>query len=102
MSAGEICKTCGLPKEICVCEELGREERVLRVSITERRYGKKVTVIEGLADEPEEAEALASDLKHRLATGGSGKDGKIVLQGDRRKEAVRFLEQKGYRVQTAG
>ena len=102
MSAGEICKTCGLPKEICVCEELGREERMLRVTIREARYGKKVTVIEGLDDEPERAASLASDLKHRLATGGSGKNGKIVLQGDRRKDAVRFLEKQGYRVQSAG
>ncbi len=102
MSAGDICKTCGLPQELCVCEDLGREERVLRVTLGERRYGKKVTVIEGLGDEPKQAEALASDLKRRLATGGSGKAGKIVLQGDRRKEAVRFLSSKGYRVEGTG
>lgn len=102
MSAGDICKTCGLPKELCVCDDLGREERILRVKVDARRYGKLVTVIEGLDDEPKEAEALASDLKRRLATGGSGKEGRIVLQGDRRKDAVRVLAEKGYKVEGAG
>lgn len=97
----EICPTCGLPKEICVCEDLGKETTVLTVGMDTRRYGKAVTVIRGLEASVEEAEKLARDLKKRLATGGSGKDGVIVLQGDHRKEAVRVLTERGYRVQAA-
>ncbi len=98
MSAA-ICPTCGLPKEICVCEDLGRETTVLSVGLDTRRYGKAVTVVRGLESSPDEAEKLARDLKKSLATGGSGKDGVIVLQGDRRKDVLRFLQERGYHVQ---
>ena len=97
MSA-EICPTCGLPKEICVCEDLGRETTVLTVGLDTRRYGKSVTVVRGLESNVEEAEKLARELKRALATGGSGKDGVIVLQGDRKKDVVRILQERGYRV----
>jgi len=93
-----ICATCGLPKELCVCEDLGRETTLLTVDLDTRRYGKAVTVVRGLESRPDEAEKLARDLKKGLATGGSGKDGVIVLQGDRRKDVVRLLQQKGYTV----
>jgi translation initiation factor 1 len=93
-----ICATCGLPKELCVCEDLGRETTLLSVDLDTRRYGKAVTVVRGLESRPDEAEKLARELKKGLATGGSGKDGVIVLQGDRRKDVVRLLQQKGYTV----
>lgn len=97
MIAG-ICATCGLPKELCVCEDLGRETTLLTVDLDTRRYGKAVTVVRGLESRPDEAEKLARELKRGLATGGSGKDGVIVLQGDRRKDVIRLLQQKGYTV----
>ena len=97
MIAG-ICATCGLPKELCVCEDLGRETTLLTVDLDTRRYGKAVTVVRGLESRPDEAEKLARELKKGLATGGSGKDGVIVLQGDRRKDVVLLLQQKGYTV----
>jgi len=93
-----ICATCGLPKELCVCEDLGRETTQLSVDLDTRRYGKAVTVVHGLETSPDEAEKLARDLKKGLATGGSGKGGVIVLQGDHRKDVVRILQEKGYRV----
>jgi len=93
-----ICATCGLPKELCVCEDLGRETTLLTVDLDTRRYGKAVTVVRGLESRPDEAEKLARELKKGLATGGSGKDGVIVLQGDRRKDVVLLLQQKGYTV----
>jgi len=96
--SAEICPTCGLPKEICVCEDLGRETTVLTVGLDTRRYGKYVTVVRGLESDVEEAEKLARELKRALATGGSGKDGVIVLQGDRKKDVVRILQERGYRV----
>jgi len=93
-----ICPTCGLPKEICVCEDLGRETTQLIVEMDTRRYGKAVTVVRGLESKPDEAEKLARELKKGLATGGSGKAGVIVLQGDHRKDVVRILAEKGYSV----
>src|SRR2546422_54301 len=75
-----------------------RETTQLSVEMDTRRYGKAVTVVRGLEQKPDEAEKLARELKKGLATGGSGKDGVIVLQGDHRKDVVRLLQAKGYNV----
>ena len=34
----EICPVCGLPKELCMCEEIAREQQSVRISVDSRRY----------------------------------------------------------------
>lgn len=98
MTAAVVCEVCGLPKEICVCEELSREQAPLRVRIDTRRYGKAVTVVEGFADDANVA-VLAKELKRWVAAGGTVKDGHIELQGDHRNKVVTWLRDKGYTVE---
>lgn len=60
------------------------------------RGGKTVTLVQGFSG-PEEALAdLARDLKKRCGTGGSAKDGEIVMQGDLRQKLTDILNQLGY------
>ena len=75
----EICPKCGLPKELCMCEEIAREQQSVRISIDSRRYGKTVTVLDG--------------------TGGTCKDGRIELQGDHKKKVKAVLEEMGFRTE---
>ena len=64
------------------------------------RGGKTVTVVRGL-DAPS-LPAVASDLKRHCGTGGSVKDGAVVIQGDQREKIAARLESRGYRVKLAG
>ena len=36
----EICPNCGLPKDICSCEIIAREEEKIKISVEKKRYGK--------------------------------------------------------------
>ncbi|HZI71563.1 MAG TPA: translation initiation factor, partial [Nitrososphaeraceae archaeon] len=53
------------------------------------------TVVKGLKDR-REMESLTKEMKTMVGTGGTCKDGQIVLQGDHREYIKNFLLQKGY------
>ena len=95
----EICPKCGLPKELCMCEEIAREQQSVRISIDSRRYGKTVTVIDGIDGNDIDIVDLAKNLKSRCAAGGTCKDGRIELQGDHKKKVKLVLEEMGFRTE---
>ena len=73
-------------------------QQSLRVWIDRRqRAGKCVTIRRG-----EDLEELARMLKNRCGTGGTAKDGEIIIQGDRRDRVVELLQQAGYGCKKAG
>ena len=94
-----ICSVCGLPDELCMCEELAKEQQRIRVRTDTRRYGKTMTVVEGLDGSDIDLEGLAKTLKNKCAAGGTAKDGRIELQGEHRKKVADVLEKMGYRVE---
>ena len=95
----EICPICGLPKELCMCEEIAREQQSVRISIDSRRYGKNVTFIDGIDGNDIDIADLAKTLKSRCAAGGTCKDGRIELQGDHKKKVKAVLEEMGFRTE---
>ncbi|NPB02059.1 MAG: translation initiation factor [Methanopyri archaeon] len=92
MQEDEICPVCGLPKELCVCEEVSKETvEKIKIYTEQPRPGKIVTIIEGLDDAEIDLRELASKLKRACACGGTAKEGKIILQGDHRQKVREFL-----------
>ena len=49
-----------------------------------------------------ELKNLATQLKRRCGTGGSVKDGVIIIQGDHRNTMVLELKNKGFKVKISG
>ena len=97
----EICPKCGLPKEICACEEIAREQQRITITVDKRRYGKMMTVIDGINPHDLDIDALVSNLKSKCACGGTIKDGKIELQGDHRIKVKETLEKMGFIIEVA-
>ena len=92
----EVCNRCGLPLDLCVCEELDKDETRIVVRLEMRRFRKPTTMIEGLNPKRSDLEKIAKKLKTRLACGGTAKEGHVLLQGDHRDIVKEHLVQLGF------
>ena len=78
-------------------------EQLLYVSLDRKnRKGKSVTLVQGFTGTSEALKDLGKDLKNRCGTGGSVKNGEILVQGDFRDRVVSILQESGYRVRRKG
>ena len=103
---GRMCPACGRPISKCECRksvEPPAGDGVVRVGLERSgRKGKAVTVITGVALDPDGLRALAKQMKERCGTGGTVKGGVIEIQGDHRDRVVQELQDKGHVVRRSG
>jgi len=66
------------------------------------RRGKTVTTISGIPGGDGNLRKIAKYLKNRCGTGGSSKEGMIVIQGDHREIIIAELNSMGYTAKLAG
>jgi len=92
----EICSKCGLPMDICVCEEISKEQQRIRVRLETRKWGKAVTIIDGINNKDADLGRLAQKLKTHCACGGTAKNNEVLLQGDHREKVRSYLIRLGY------
>jgi len=74
-----------LPSSTDVFEEIAKSEQQIKVHTQTRRYGKKMTLVEGF-DKSVDVKEIGKRLKEGLACGGTVKDRTIELQGDHRRK----------------
>lgn len=76
---------------------LAPSEQKLRIRLeTKHRGGKTVTVVDGFVGADHELQELGRRLKNACGTGGSAKDGEVIIQGDHREKVRNWLLQNGY------
>lgn len=80
-----------------VQETLPAKQQKLRVKLeTKHRGGKTVTLITGFIGTEEDLATLGKSLKNFCGTGGSAKDGEIIIQGDQRDKIMQWLAKNDY------
>ncbi|MDH5483386.1 MAG: translation initiation factor [Candidatus Bathyarchaeota archaeon] len=92
----EVCAICGLPKDLCACSEIGKEQQRIRVRLETRKFRRPVTIVDGLNDKNANLPGMAQKLKNSCACGGTAKNGQIILQGDHREKVRQYLITVGY------
>ncbi len=90
-----VCSKCGLPKALCICETLAKEQEKITVSDVKRRFGKVTTTVSGLTSGVDPKTVLRQ-LKQSLACGGTLKDGVIELQGAHKQKVKAILIRLGF------
>ena len=109
--SGRTCPECGKPISKCGCcrkkskrkPTLYPEDGIVRIGREVKgRKGKTVTTVSGVPLDEKELKIFAKDLKRLCGTGGSVKDGVVLIQGDQRETLLRAIEKQGYSVKLAG
>lgn len=78
-------------------DTLPKNQQKLRVQLDRKqRAGKTVTLITGFQGSEDDLKELGKSLKSRCGSGGSAKDGEIIIQGDFKQRVLQMLLDEGY------
>ncbi len=77
-------------------------KQTLYIALERLKGGKVATIVENFIGPEAELEALGKELKTKCGTGGSVKDGVIIIQGEQREKVITLLTKMGYKTKRKG
>lgn len=109
--SGRICPSCGRQTKKCTCKKKKTAKKqsiypidgIVRIRREVKgRKGKTVTAVFGVPLSDRKLKQFAKILKRKCGTGGTVKDGIIIIQGDHRETLFNEIKKEGYTVKLAG
>jgi translation initiation factor 1 len=73
-----------------------------KIWLDRKGAGKVVSRVEGFIGTENDLSILKKELQQACGTGGTSKDGEILIQGDCRDKILAYLLKKGYKAKKAG
>jgi len=108
---GRMCPDCGKVRTECDCKSrasksapVSQNDGIVRIRRETRgRRGKTVTIIDGLGTDAMTLARIATSLKKHCGTGGSvTAEHAVEVQGDKREQVKRWLDEQGFKTRLAG
>lgn len=92
----DICPMCNMPKDLCVCENLGTEDLQIRIFNDRRKWGKTVTLISFEGNHDIDLHDLLKKAKRKVASGGVVRGNSVELQGEHKLRLKKLLIDEGF------
>ncbi|WP_337042365.1 translation initiation factor [Emticicia sp. 17c] len=83
-------------------ETLPASKQNLKIWLDRKGGNKVVSRVEGIIATDDDLQNLRKKLQTLCGSGGTAKDGEILLQGDHRDKILAFLLKEGYKAKKAG
>jgi translation initiation factor 1 len=80
-----------------ILNELDAEKATVIISKDMRKFNKPVTIVQGFQNyKADDIRSITKRLKNRIGTGGTFKEGKIILHRNHKEAVVKLLIENGF------